>query len=82
MVLAPPALKLTNCFHVCRGVVLLLPYGHQFNDFQVKGIKKLENFFRRQEELFLWKNSATPEEIEYMEIQSELEKELFLSHLK
>uniref|UniRef100_A0A6A7FVM9 Chromodomain-helicase-DNA-binding protein 1-like n=2 Tax=Hirondellea gigas TaxID=1518452 RepID=A0A6A7FVM9_9CRUS len=48
---------------------------------KVKGIKKLENYLRKDEEILLWKNSATPEEIEYMEIQSELEKDLLSSHL-
>ncbi|XP_018007087.1 chromodomain-helicase-DNA-binding protein 1 isoform X2 [Hyalella azteca] len=48
---------------------------------KVKGLKKLDNFLRKEEELMLWKNSATPEEIEYLEIQSELERELNFSHI-
>lgn len=56
--------------------------GHQFNAFQVKGLKKLDNFLRKEEEIFLWKNSATPEEIEYLAIQTELERDLTRSHIK
>lgn len=54
----------------------------QFNAFQVKGFKKLENYLRKEEDVQLWKNRATPEEIEYVEIQAELERDLHASHLK
>lgn len=54
----------------------------QYNAFQVKGLKKLENYLRKEEEMLLWRNQASPEEVEYMEIQSELEKELYTSHVR
>lgn len=60
----------------------IFPFVDQYNAFQVKGLKKLENFLRKEEDLMLWRNQASAEEIEYMEIQSELEKELYLSHIR
>lgn len=64
---------------VCINV---LPLVDQYNAFQVKGMKKLENYLRREEEMSIWRHRASPEEVEYMEIQSELEKELYSSHIR
>nr|CAD7429760.1 unnamed protein product [Timema monikensis] len=47
---------------------------------QVKGMKKLENFVRREEELDWWRRHATPEDIEYYECQLELQTELLKSY--
>lgn len=63
-------------------ILIVLPFVDQYNAFQVKGLKKLENFLRKEEDMLLWRNQASPEEIEYMEIQSELEKELYTSHVR
>ncbi|XP_046403987.1 chromodomain-helicase-DNA-binding protein 1 isoform X3 [Ischnura elegans] len=49
-------------------------------DFQVKGLKKLENFVKREEELRYWKQHATPEDIDYFECQLELQQELLKSY--
>jgi len=57
-------------------------FGHQFNAFQVKGLKKLENYLRKEEEKLLIRNSACPEDVEFAEIQLEIEKNLYTSHLK
>nr|CAD7447765.1 unnamed protein product [Timema bartmani] len=46
----------------------------------VKGMKKLENFVRREEELDWWRRHATPEDIEYYECQLELQTELLKSY--
>ncbi|XP_066973477.1 chromodomain-helicase-DNA-binding protein 1 isoform X4 [Macrobrachium rosenbergii] len=54
----------------------------KYNAFQVKGLKKLENYLRKDEEIQMWRQHASREEVEYMEIQSELEKELYQSHLR
>lgn len=61
---------------------MTLPSVDQYNAFQVKGMKKVENYMRKEEEMMLWRNHASPEEVEYMEIQSELEKELYQSHIR
>lgn len=47
---------------------------------KVKGIKKLENYIKREEELSLWKEHATPEDIEYFDCQMELQGELLKSY--
>lgn len=49
-------------------------------DQKVKGLKKLENFVKREEELSFWKQHATPEDIEYFECQLELQTELLKSY--
>ncbi|XP_066991707.2 chromodomain-helicase-DNA-binding protein 1 isoform X2 [Anabrus simplex] len=49
-------------------------------DQKVKGIKKLENFIKREQELAKWKNFASPEDIEYYECQQELQNELLKSY--
>ncbi|GAB6019009.1 hypothetical protein CHUAL_000642 [Chamberlinius hualienensis] len=43
---------------------------------KVKGIKKLENYIKKEEELQIWKSSATPEDIEYYECQLEMQMDL------
>ncbi|XP_065581127.1 chromodomain-helicase-DNA-binding protein 1-like isoform X2 [Artemia franciscana] len=43
---------------------------------KVKGIKKLENFIRREDEIRIWKSRANPEEVEYYECQSDMTKDL------
>ncbi|PNF16997.1 Chromodomain-helicase-DNA-binding protein 1 [Cryptotermes secundus] len=47
---------------------------------KVKGLKKLENFVKREEELAAWKQHASPEDIEYFECQLELQNELLKSY--
>lgn len=42
----------------------------------VKGIKKIENFLKKEEELRLWKLSASPEDIEYFDCQEEMAYQL------
>ena len=46
----------------------------------MKGLKKLENFIKREEELVAWKSLATPEDVEYYECQLELQQELLNSY--
>lgn len=47
---------------------------------QVKGMKKLENFVKREVEIGAWRKHATPEDIEYYECQMELQLELLKSY--
>ncbi|RZF46881.1 hypothetical protein LSTR_LSTR008262 [Laodelphax striatellus] len=49
-------------------------------DQKVKGLKKLENFVKREEEIRFWKQHTTPEDIEYFECQLELQQELMKSY--
>ncbi|XP_041464759.1 chromodomain-helicase-DNA-binding protein 2-like isoform X3 [Lytechinus variegatus] len=44
---------------------------------KVRGMKKLENFIQREEEIEQWKRIATPEDIEYFECQYEMTMQLF-----
>lgn len=43
---------------------------------KVKGLKKLENFKKKDGELMWWRSQAGPEDIDYYECQSELQQEL------
>lgn len=43
---------------------------------KVKGIKKLENYMKKDAELSWWRKQAGPEDIDYYECQSELQLEL------
>ena len=45
----------------------------------MKGLKKLENFISKENELSAWKKYATPEDIEYYEYQLELQSDLLKS---
>ncbi|CAG9796556.1 unnamed protein product [Diatraea saccharalis] len=46
------------------------------NEQKVKGLKKLENFIKKEAELSWWRSQAGPEDIDYFECQSELQQEL------
>ncbi|KAI1296747.1 Chromodomain-helicase-DNA-binding protein 2 [Halotydeus destructor] len=41
-----------------------------------KGLKKVENYLRRVDEIRIWKQYATPEDIEYFDCQEEMANEL------
>lgn len=43
---------------------------------KVKGLKKLENYIKKEAELSWWRQQACPEDIDYFECQSELQHEL------
>lgn len=47
---------------------------------KVKGMKKLENFIKRDQEIESWKRRANPEDIEYYECQLELHQELLKTY--
>lgn len=47
---------------------------------QVKGIKKLENFVKREREIQQWRDYAGPEDIDYFECQLELQQDLLKSY--
>lgn len=47
---------------------------------KVKGLKKLENFIKKEIELTQWRRHATPEDVEYYECQLELSQELLKSY--
>lgn len=47
---------------------------------KVKGLKKLDNFIKRERELKQWRDYAGPEDIDYFECQSELQQELLKSY--
>ncbi|KAG8288701.1 transcriptional regulator [Homalodisca vitripennis] len=49
-------------------------------DQKAKGIRKLENFIRKEEDIEYWKKLTTPEDIEYYECQLELTQELLKSY--
>ncbi|XP_064474834.1 chromodomain-helicase-DNA-binding protein 1-like isoform X2 [Ornithodoros turicata] len=51
-------------------------------DQKVKGIKKLENYMKREDEVRQWKDHASPEDIEYFECQQELSEELQGKHMQ
>ena len=55
---------------------------HQVYPFQVKGLKKLENYLKREDEIRVWKARASPEDIEYYECQQELQQELLWSYMR
>ncbi|XP_071486143.1 chromodomain-helicase-DNA-binding protein 1-like [Diadema antillarum] len=44
---------------------------------KVRGMKKLENFIQREDEIEQWKRIASPEDIEYYECQYEMTMQLF-----
>ena len=51
-------------------------------EMRAKGLKKLENFVKREEELKQWKESATPEDIEYFDCQEEMMDQLSALYLR
>ncbi len=51
-------------------------------DQKVKGLKKLENFIKRDDELKAWKKEASPEDYEYIECQTEMMDNLLEIHLR
>lgn len=46
------------------------------NEQKVKGLKKLENYVKKESDLSSWRRSAGPEDIDYFECQAELQQEL------
>ncbi|CAK1540056.1 unnamed protein product [Leptosia nina] len=53
---------------------------NSLNEQKVKGLKKLENFKKKESELSWWRKQAGPEDIDYFECQSELQQELVKSY--
>lgn len=51
-------------------------------ELNAKGIKKIENYVKKEDELNQWKDSATPEDIEYYDCQEEMSDMLKLQHMK
>lgn len=47
---------------------------------KVKGLKKLENYIKKEVEIQQWIRYSTPEDVEYYECQMELTQELLKSH--
>ncbi|XP_014204371.1 chromodomain-helicase-DNA-binding protein 1 isoform X2 [Copidosoma floridanum] len=47
---------------------------------KVKGIKKLENFIKREQDISDWRKYAGPEDIDYFECQAELQQDLLKSY--
>ncbi|KAF7287502.1 hypothetical protein GWI33_001462 [Rhynchophorus ferrugineus] len=47
---------------------------------KVKGLKKLENYIKKEVEIQQWIKYSTPEDVEYYECQMELTQELLKSH--
>merc|ERR1711892_1303295 len=45
-----------------------------------KGLKKVDNFSKRQDEIEDWKSISTPEDVEYMECQLQMQQELQASY--
>lgn len=49
---------------------------------QVKGMKKLENFIKKREELELWLSKSSPEDREYYYCQQEMNRNVLESYRK
>ncbi|CAG9816539.1 unnamed protein product [Phaedon cochleariae] len=49
-------------------------------DQKVKGLKKLENYIKKEVEIQQWLKYSTPEDVEYYECQLELQQDLLTSH--
>ncbi|XP_033342117.2 chromodomain-helicase-DNA-binding protein 1 isoform X1 [Megalopta genalis] len=47
---------------------------------KVKGLKKLDNYIKREREIKIWRDSAGPEDIDYFECQVELQQDLLKSY--
>lgn len=47
---------------------------------KVKGLKKLENYIKKEREIEIWRQYASPEDIDYHECQMELQSELSKSY--
>ncbi|XP_062610883.1 chromodomain-helicase-DNA-binding protein 1-like isoform X1 [Saccostrea cucullata] len=48
---------------------------------KVHGLKKLDNYVKKQEEIREWKEQASPEDIDYFECQQEMVQELYQQHM-
>lgn len=46
----------------------------------MKGLKKLDNFIKREREIKQWREYAGPEDIDYFECQLELQQDLLKSY--
>lgn len=47
---------------------------------KVKGLKKIDNFVKREDSICAWRNQMTPEDSEYYECQLELQQDLLKSY--
>merc|ERR1719435_190977 len=47
---------------------------------KAKGLKKVDNFVKKQDEIEEWKSISTPEDVEYMECQLQMQQELQASY--
>lgn len=53
---------------------------HTLKEQKVKGIKKLDNYMKKEAEIQKWISYSTPEDVEYYECQLELSQELLKSY--
>lgn len=52
----------------------------QLKEENVKGLKKIENYLKKEEEIRFWRSQATPEDIEYYDCQEEMAYQLRMIH--
>ena len=45
-----------------------------------KGLKKIDNFKKKQDEINMWKRNSNADDVEYMECQMEMEQQLQQSY--
>ncbi|XP_034241206.1 chromodomain-helicase-DNA-binding protein 1 isoform X3 [Thrips palmi] len=55
---------------------------HSLKENKVKGLKKLENFIKKEDEINLWRSHSTREDLEYYDCQMELSQELLKSYTR
>jgi len=52
----------------------------QLKEDGVKGMKKIENYLKKEDDIRIWRSQATPEDIEYYDCQEEMAYQLRLIH--
>lgn len=52
----------------------------RFSYSQVKGIKKFDNYLKKERDIQQWRDYAGPEDIDYFECQQELQQDLLKSY--
>jgi chromodomain-helicase-DNA-binding protein 1 len=55
---------------------------NSLREMRAKGLKKLENFLKKEDELNQWKRHASPEDIEYYDCQEEMMDQLSALYLR
>ena len=66
--------------NMCFKLFFALRSESELRSMDIRGLKKLDNYLRRQEEMSQWEAGANAEDIEFFRCQEQLQEQLLTQH--